>query len=42
MAFHPTYWDRGMRNGWRDYNYTEWNRAGRLTAALHIGKDTRN
>jgi hypothetical protein len=41
MAFHPSYWDRGVRNGSRDYNYAEWNRTSRLTAAQHIGKDTR-
>jgi hypothetical protein len=41
MALHTTYWDRGVRNSSRDYNYMEWNRTSRLTAALHIGKDPR-
>ena len=41
MAFHPAYWDRGALNGSRDYNYAEWNSTSRLTAAQHIGKDTR-
>jgi hypothetical protein len=42
MAFHPLYWDRGVRNGSRDYNYAEWNRTGRVTASQQIGQDTRN
>lgn len=41
MAIHPLYWDRGVRNGSREYNYAEWNRVSRLTAAQHIGSDTR-
>ncbi len=31
MAFHPTFWSRGVRNGSCDYNYAEWNRTSRLT-----------
>lgn len=41
MAFHSPYWDRGVRNGSRHYNYAEWNRTSRSTAAQHIGQDTR-
>jgi len=41
MAFHLRYWDRAIRNGSRDYNYAEWNRTSRATAAQHIKSDTR-
>ncbi|MEO8675754.1 MAG: hypothetical protein ABI569_09250 [Casimicrobiaceae bacterium] len=41
MAFHPRYWNRGVSNSSREYNYAEWNRTSRLTAAQHIGSDTR-
>jgi hypothetical protein len=41
MAFHPRYWSQGVKNGSRDYNYAEWNRTSRLTAAQHIKTDTR-
>jgi hypothetical protein len=41
MAFHPRYWDRGVRNGSADYNYSEWNRINRHSAAQHIKTDTR-
>jgi len=41
MAFHLRYWDRPIRNGSRDYNYAEWNRVSRSTAAQHIKSDTR-
>ncbi len=41
MAFHPHYWDHGVRNSSCYYNYAEWNRTSRLTAAQHIGTDTR-
>lgn len=41
MAFHPRYWSRGVRNGSRDYNYAEWNRTGRQSAAQQIKTDTR-
>ncbi len=41
MAFHPHYWDHSVRNSSRYYNYAEWNRTSRLTAAQHIGTDTR-
>jgi hypothetical protein len=41
MAFHPRYFDRPVRNGSARYDYAEWNRVNRLTAAQHIGRDTR-
>jgi len=41
MAFHPRYWSQPVRNGSRDYNYTEWNRENRKDAAKHIKSDTR-
>jgi ectoine hydroxylase-related dioxygenase (phytanoyl-CoA dioxygenase family) len=41
MAFHLRYWDRPLRNGSRDYNYAEWNRVSRVSAAQHIKTDTR-
>ena len=41
MAFHPTYWSRGIRNGSWEYNYDEWNRVSRQTAAQHVKTDTR-
>ncbi len=41
MAFHLRYWDHPVRNGSSEYNYDEWNRTSRKTAALHITSDTR-
>jgi hypothetical protein len=41
MAFHPRYWSEGVRNGSADYNYAEWNRTSRQSAAQHIKTDTR-
>ena len=41
MAFHPRYWDRGVKNGSRDFNYYRWNAESRKNAAQHIGHDTR-
>lgn len=41
MAFHPRYWDTPVKNGSREYNYTEWNRTSRHSAAQHIKADTR-
>src|SRR4030095_4826145 len=41
MAFHLRYWERAVRNGSREYNYAEWNRVSRSTAAQHIKSDTR-
>jgi hypothetical protein len=41
MAFHPKYWDRPVKNGSATYNYAEWNRTSRFSAAQHVGRDTR-
>jgi hypothetical protein len=41
MAFHPGYWNRPVRNGSRRYDYYEWNRTSRRTAAEHVRNDTR-
>jgi hypothetical protein len=41
MAFHPRYWSRSLSNDSRKYNYQEWNRVNRFSAAKHIGEDTR-
>ncbi|MEV4253340.1 hypothetical protein AB0J52_09230 [Spirillospora sp. NPDC049652] len=41
MAFHPRYFDRPVLNGSARYDYAEWNRTSRRTAARHIGTDTR-
>jgi hypothetical protein len=41
MAFHPRYWSDRVLNSSRDYNYDEWVRTSRVTAAQHIKKDTR-
>lgn len=42
MAFHPRYWSQPVRNGSRRYDYYEWNRTSRQTAAQHIKNDTRD
>jgi hypothetical protein len=42
MAFHPRYWTRPLRNGSSRYNYYEWTRTSRQTAAQHIKTDTRD
>ncbi|GHE36362.1 hypothetical protein GCM10017673_43660 [Streptosporangium violaceochromogenes] len=41
MAFHPAYFDRPVRNGSARYDYAEWNRNSRLSAAQHVRTDTR-
>ncbi|OLB13623.1 MAG: hypothetical protein AUH07_06060 [Gemmatimonadetes bacterium 13_2_20CM_70_9] len=41
MAFHPRYWSQPVRNGSSEYNYDEWNRQGRKTAATQVKTDTR-
>jgi hypothetical protein len=41
MAFHPKYFDQPVRNGSARYDYAEWNRTSRQTAAQHIKSDTR-
>jgi hypothetical protein len=41
MAFHPRYWDEAVPNTSKDYNYYEWNRVNRKSAAQHVRTDTR-
>ena len=41
MAFHPRYWNRGVKNGSHDFNYYRWNAESRKNAAQHISRDTR-
>lgn len=42
MAFHPRYWNRPVANDSRKYDYAEWNRTYRFTAAQHTsGEDPR-
>jgi hypothetical protein len=41
LAFHPRYWSRAVKNGSRLYNYAEWNRTSRFSAAGHIRTDLR-
>jgi hypothetical protein len=41
MAFHPKYFSQPVRNSSSIYDYTEWNRTSRLSAAQHIKSDTR-
>jgi hypothetical protein len=41
LAFHPRYWSEPLANGSRDYDYAEWNRTSRFSAASQIGHDTR-
>jgi len=41
MAFHPQYWSQRVKNGSSHYNYDQWNRENRHSAAQHIKADTR-
>src|SRR4030088_2093331 len=41
MAFHPRYWNQAVRNGSAHYNYDEWNRPSRQSAAQFLKEDTR-
>lgn len=41
MAFHPRYWTEPVRNGSARYNYADWVKHSRTTAAKHVKKDTR-
>ena len=41
MAFHPSYWDRAVKNDSEAFDYYRWNAEGRRNAAQHVGKDTR-
>jgi hypothetical protein len=41
MAFHPRYFDEGVKNSSDEYNYYEWNQTGRVQAAKQIKTETR-
>ncbi|ABW10255.1 conserved hypothetical protein [Parafrankia sp. EAN1pec] len=41
LAFHPRYLTQGVKNSSRTYNYYEWNKTNRASAAKHIKSDTR-
>lgn len=41
MAFHARYWDSAVTNSSSSYNYYEWNRTSRQSAAQHVKADTR-
>lgn len=41
MAFHPRYFDTGVRNSSRIYNYAEWVAYGRTAAAQQVHTETR-
>jgi hypothetical protein len=41
MAFHPRYFAKPLANSSADYDYDEWNRAGRKQARTIVGQETR-
>jgi hypothetical protein len=41
MAFHPRYWDEALPNSSNTYNYYQWNRLYRRSAAQNIKEDKR-
>lgn len=41
LAFHTKYFDTAIKNGSKSYNYYEWNKTSRASAAQHIKTDTR-
>src|SRR6267142_5470304 len=41
MALHPHYWSHPVRNSSENYNYDEWNRTSRQSAAQFLKEDTR-
>jgi hypothetical protein len=41
MSFHTPYWKNGVANSSNTYNYYEWNRANRQSAAQYVKADTR-
>jgi hypothetical protein len=41
MAFHPRYFEQGVKNSSNEYNYYEWNASGRVDAAKQIKAETR-
>jgi hypothetical protein len=42
MVFYPRYWNSGVKNGSRRYNYAEWNAKSRFIASEQIGIDNRD
>jgi hypothetical protein len=41
MAFHPRYFSEAIPNNSKTYNYYEWNRTGRQSAATNVKQDVR-
>ena len=41
MAFHPRYFDHGVANSSRNYDYDEWVATGRTAAATQVSVETR-
>ena len=41
LAFYPEYFDKPLANNSEIYNYYEWNRVSRASAAQHVKSDTR-
>ena len=41
MSFHPQYWEQPVKNSSRGYNYYQWNKESRRSAANQIVSDTR-
>jgi hypothetical protein len=41
MAFHPRYWDLGVLNDSRKFDYYDWNTNQRKNASQHVKSDTR-
>jgi len=41
MGFYPRYFTQPVKNNSETYNYYEWNRASRASAAQHVKSDTR-
>lgn len=41
LAFHTRYFDEAIKNGSKNYDYYEWNKTSRASAASHIKTDTR-
>jgi hypothetical protein len=41
LEFYPRYWEEPVANGSSGYNYQEWVKGNRFTAATHVYDDTR-
>ena len=41
MAFHPRYFNRGVRNSSAEFDYQRWNATSRFNAVQHVKSDTR-